>query len=174
MYKVHFTVNSPKNNFFCHLCFCLVLNLGSKRSVVNAFCRIRVHIPSAHLVPTQCTQLNDLVARGGPAVRHVWPEQRGGDCARDAGIPGDCRLQHQRGDGEQRNCDIRSSGIPGDCRPNHVEMKSLSIFFCGWQVLKVAILAEKYATDYKWYVDVILNLIRLAGDYVSEEVQTYS
>lgn len=37
-------------------------------------------------------------------------------------------------------------------------------------VLKVAILAEKYATDYKWYVDVILNLIRLAGDYVSEEV----
>ena len=53
-------------------------------------------------------------------------------------------------------------------------MKSLSIFFCGWQVLKVAILAEKYATDYKWYVDVILNLIRLAGDYVSEEVQTYS
>ena len=39
-----------------------------------------------------------------------------------------------------------------------------------FQVLKVAILAEKYATDYKWYVDVILNLIRLAGDYVSEEV----
>ena len=39
------------------------------------------------------------------------------------------------------------------------------------QVLKVAVLAEKYATDYKWYVDVILNLIRLAGDYVSEEVR---
>ena len=39
------------------------------------------------------------------------------------------------------------------------------------KVLKVAILAEKYATDYKWYVDVILNLIRLAGDYVSEEVR---
>lgn len=38
------------------------------------------------------------------------------------------------------------------------------------QVLKVAILAEKYATDYTWYVDVILNLIRIAGDYVSEEV----
>jgi hypothetical protein len=34
----------------------------------------------------------------------------------------------------------------------------------------VAILAEKYATDYTWYVDVILNLIRIAGDYVSEEV----
>ncbi|CAM1154609.1 AP2A2 (predicted) [Pycnogonum litorale] len=37
-------------------------------------------------------------------------------------------------------------------------------------VLKVAILGEKYATDYTWYVDVILNLIRIAGDYVSEEV----
>nr|XP_027198525.1 AP-2 complex subunit alpha-like [Dermatophagoides pteronyssinus] len=37
-------------------------------------------------------------------------------------------------------------------------------------VLKVAILAEKYASDYSWYVDVILNLIRIAGDYVSEEV----
>jgi len=37
-------------------------------------------------------------------------------------------------------------------------------------VLKIAILAEKYAEDYTWYVDTILNLIRLAGDYVSEEV----
>ncbi|XP_041074576.1 AP-2 complex subunit alpha-2-like isoform X4 [Polyodon spathula] len=37
-------------------------------------------------------------------------------------------------------------------------------------VLKVAILAEKYAVDYTWYVDTILNLIRFAGDYVSEEV----
>ncbi|XP_025307697.1 AP-2 complex subunit alpha-2 isoform X3 [Canis lupus familiaris] len=32
-------------------------------------------------------------------------------------------------------------------------------------VLKVAILAEKYAVDYTWYVDTILNLIRIAGDY---------
>ncbi|XP_041472385.1 AP-2 complex subunit alpha-2-like isoform X3 [Lytechinus variegatus] len=37
-------------------------------------------------------------------------------------------------------------------------------------VLKVAILAEKYASNYTWYVDTILNLIRIAGDYVSEEV----
>ena len=36
----------------------------------------------------------------------------------------------------------------------------------------MAILAEKYAVDYTWYVDVILNLIRIAGDYVSEEVST--
>lgn len=34
----------------------------------------------------------------------------------------------------------------------------------------MAILAEKYAVDYTWYVDTILNLIRIAGDYVSEEV----
>lgn len=38
------------------------------------------------------------------------------------------------------------------------------------QVLKVAILSEKYASDYTWYVDTILQLIRVAGDYVSEEV----
>ena len=37
-------------------------------------------------------------------------------------------------------------------------------------VLKVAILAEKYATDYSWYVDVILKLIKIAGDHVGEEV----
>lgn len=37
-------------------------------------------------------------------------------------------------------------------------------------VLKIAILSEKYAQDYSWYVDTILNLIRLAGDYVSEDV----
>ncbi|KAJ7390946.1 AP-2 complex subunit alpha-2 [Desmophyllum pertusum] len=37
-------------------------------------------------------------------------------------------------------------------------------------VLKVAILSEKFATDYSWYMDTILTLIRIAGDYVSEEV----
>ncbi|KAL1283723.1 AP-2 complex subunit [Trichinella pseudospiralis] len=37
-------------------------------------------------------------------------------------------------------------------------------------VLKVAVLAEKYASDYAWFVDVILNLIRVAGEFVSEEV----
>jgi hypothetical protein len=43
-------------------------------------------------------------------------------------------------------------------------------YFPYLQVLKIAILSEKYAHDYTWYVDTILNLIRLAGDYVSEEV----
>jgi AP-2 complex subunit alpha len=37
-------------------------------------------------------------------------------------------------------------------------------------VLKVAILAEKFAEDFTWYVDVILNLITQSGDFVSEEI----
>jgi len=37
-------------------------------------------------------------------------------------------------------------------------------------VLKVAILAEKYATEFSWYVDVILTLITQAGDFVSDDI----
>lgn len=37
-------------------------------------------------------------------------------------------------------------------------------------VLKIAILAEKYVTDYTWYVDVILKLITTAGDEASDAV----
>lgn len=37
-------------------------------------------------------------------------------------------------------------------------------------VLKVAVLAERYATDLRWYVDTVLQLIHLAGDYVSDDV----
>ena len=37
-------------------------------------------------------------------------------------------------------------------------------------VLKIAILSEKYAVDYKWYLDVMMKLIGIAGDFVSEEV----
>ncbi|KAK2110470.1 hypothetical protein P7K49_010216 [Saguinus oedipus] len=33
------------------------------------------------------------------------------------------------------------------------------------QALKAAILAENYAVDYTWYMDTILNLIRIAGNY---------
>ena len=38
------------------------------------------------------------------------------------------------------------------------------------QVLKIALLAERHVTDYTWFVDVILKLIRVAGDYVVDEV----
>eukprot|EP00571_Detonula_confervacea_P014705 CAMPEP_0172297618 /NCGR_PEP_ID=MMETSP1058-20130122/569_1 /TAXON_ID=83371 /ORGANISM="Detonula confervacea, Strain CCMP 353" /LENGTH=1006 /DNA_ID=CAMNT_0013006787 /DNA_START=1496 /DNA_END=4516 /DNA_ORIENTATION=+ len=37
-------------------------------------------------------------------------------------------------------------------------------------VLKIAILAEKYATDLRWYVDTILKLISISGDNVSDSV----
>lgn len=37
-------------------------------------------------------------------------------------------------------------------------------------VLKIAILAERFATDQQWYVDVVLQLIKSAGDNVSEEI----
>ena len=36
--------------------------------------------------------------------------------------------------------------------------------------LKVAILAEKYAVDFKWYIDCVLKMIELAGEYVSEDI----
>lgn len=37
-------------------------------------------------------------------------------------------------------------------------------------VLKIAILAEKFASDLRWYVDVILQLISLAGDFVNDDI----
>ncbi len=37
-------------------------------------------------------------------------------------------------------------------------------------VLKIAVLAERYATDLRWYVDTVLQLIYLAGDYVADDV----
>lgn len=37
-------------------------------------------------------------------------------------------------------------------------------------VLKIAILTEKYANSYKWYVDTILQLLSAAGDHVGDEV----
>ncbi len=37
-------------------------------------------------------------------------------------------------------------------------------------VLKIAILTEKYAADAKWYIDISLKLLAMAGDHVSDEV----
>ena len=37
-------------------------------------------------------------------------------------------------------------------------------------VLRVAILSEKFAVDLNWYVDIILQLIQLAGDQVSDDI----
>nr|KAJ3423279.1 hypothetical protein HK105_006656 [Polyrhizophydium stewartii] len=37
-------------------------------------------------------------------------------------------------------------------------------------VLKIAILAEKFATEYTWYIDVIMRLMTTAGDHVSDAI----
>merc|ERR1719494_555508 len=37
-------------------------------------------------------------------------------------------------------------------------------------VLKIAILAEKFASDLKWYVTVVLELVALADKYISDDV----
>lgn len=37
-------------------------------------------------------------------------------------------------------------------------------------VLKVAILAERFAVNLSWYIDVIIKLIEYAGDYTSEDL----
>ncbi|KAH0505443.1 AP-2 complex subunit alpha-1 [Microtus ochrogaster] len=62
-------------------------------------------------------------------------------------------------------CTLASSEFSHEAVKTHIDTVINAL-----KVLKVAILAEKYAVDYSWYVDTILNLIRIAGDYVSEEV----
>ena len=37
-------------------------------------------------------------------------------------------------------------------------------------MLKIAILAERFRVSDEWYVDVVLSLVKNAGDYVSEEI----
>ncbi len=37
-------------------------------------------------------------------------------------------------------------------------------------VVKIAVLAERYANEYNWYVNTILKLIAVAGNYVSDDV----
>jgi len=37
-------------------------------------------------------------------------------------------------------------------------------------VLKIAIVAEKYAVDLTWYLETILTLITLAGDFISDDI----
>lgn len=37
-------------------------------------------------------------------------------------------------------------------------------------VLKIAILAERYAEDLMWYVDVVVRLVGSSGDFVTEDV----
>ncbi len=50
------------------------------------------------------------------------------------------------------------------------ELSGVCIPLAAAQVLKIAILSEKFASDWSWYVDVILNIISQAGDFVSDDV----
>jgi len=36
--------------------------------------------------------------------------------------------------------------------------------------LKIAILAEKYANEYNWFIDIVLKMLEVAGDSVSEDI----
>jgi len=36
--------------------------------------------------------------------------------------------------------------------------------------LKIAILAEKYANEYNWYIDIVLKMMEVAGDFVTEDI----
>lgn len=40
----------------------------------------------------------------------------------------------------------------------------------GEMVIRIAVLVEKYATEYQWYVDISLRLLSIAGSHVSDEV----
>uniref|UniRef100_A0A060TA02 AP-2 complex subunit alpha n=1 Tax=Blastobotrys adeninivorans TaxID=409370 RepID=A0A060TA02_BLAAD len=37
-------------------------------------------------------------------------------------------------------------------------------------VIRIAVLVEKYATEFEWYIDISLRLISIAGNHVSDEV----
>lgn len=37
-------------------------------------------------------------------------------------------------------------------------------------MLKIAILAEKYADDLIWYIDVVVRLVNSSGDYVTDDI----
>ena len=37
-------------------------------------------------------------------------------------------------------------------------------------IIKIAILAEKFADDLQWYVNVMIELIHTSGDFVSDDI----
>ncbi|KAK9471226.1 Adaptor protein complex AP-2 alpha subunit [Dipodascopsis tothii] len=65
-------------------------------------------------------------------------------------------------------CDYTNSGVIVGELLKYLEVADYAIRED--MVIKIAVLAEKTAMDYKWYVDTSIKLISIAGDYVSEEV----
>jgi len=37
-------------------------------------------------------------------------------------------------------------------------------------VLKIAILAERYADNLMWYIDIVVRLVNSSGEYVTEDI----
>lgn len=65
-------------------------------------------------------------------------------------------------------CDSDNAEMIVDELVNHLVLADAAIR--EEMVLKIAILAEKYATDLRWYVDTILKLISISGDHVSDPI----
>lgn len=65
-------------------------------------------------------------------------------------------------------CDTDNAERIVDELVNHLQLADAAIR--EEMVLKIAILAEKYATDLRWYVDTILKLISISGDHVSDAI----
>lgn len=37
-------------------------------------------------------------------------------------------------------------------------------------MLKIAILAERYADNLMWYIDIVVRLVNSSGEYVTEDI----
>ncbi|OAF67313.1 AP-2 complex subunit alpha [Intoshia linei] len=55
-----------------------------------------------------------------------------------------------------------------DCMLNHLRKSDYALK--SGIVLKLSILAEKYKVNYTWYIDIMMDLLSVAGDFVSDEV----
>ncbi|KAJ2780517.1 hypothetical protein H4R18_003419 [Coemansia javaensis] len=65
-------------------------------------------------------------------------------------------------------CDVDSARAIVDELLRHMAIADLALR--EEMALKVAILTEKFATEYAWYVDVMMRLVSLAGDHMGDEV----
>lgn len=49
-------------------------------------------------------------------------------------------------------------------------LQSADFTIRGEMVIRIAVLVEKYATEYQWYVDISLRLLSIAGSHVNDDV----
>ncbi|KAJ1880330.1 hypothetical protein H4R99_006497 [Coemansia sp. RSA 1722] len=65
-------------------------------------------------------------------------------------------------------CDVSSAKVVVSELLRHMAIADVALR--EEMALKVAILTEKFATEYSWYVDVMMRLVSLAGDHMGDEV----